>query len=78
MPVDFPDPRWCARLRAGSEPVPSPPPPIAAPAAREMHTPPAPDDAERCEICGSERTVWRNCKLICQSCRQIVKSCADL
>ncbi|HEX5520656.1 MAG TPA: hypothetical protein VFX29_03130, partial [Longimicrobiaceae bacterium] len=72
--------RWCARLRAGSEAAPQPPAPQPppAPAVREMHGAPAPDGAERCEICGSERIVWRNCKLICQNCRQIVKSCADL
>jgi hypothetical protein len=31
-----------------------------------------------CEWCGAEELYWRNCKLICFSCRQIVKSCADI
>jgi hypothetical protein len=31
-----------------------------------------------CEVCGSNRLSWRNCKLICANCRSIVKSCADL
>lgn len=60
------DPRWCARLRAhDSPPEPAPPPPGGA-------------DDEACDVCGSGRTFWRSCKLICRDCRQIVKSCADL
>lgn len=35
-------------------------------------------DDEACDICGSARTEWRKCKLVCLDCRQIVKSCADL
>jgi hypothetical protein len=35
-------------------------------------------DPDRCDICGSDRVSWRNCKLICTNCRSIVKSCADL
>jgi hypothetical protein len=33
-----------------------------------------------CDHCGSPATAlkWVKCKLICQNCRQIVKSCADL
>ena len=34
--------------------------------------------AETCDYCGSTELAWRKCKLICQSCRQINKSCADL
>jgi len=34
--------------------------------------------ADVCDICGSDRLVWRNCKLLCTNCRSIVKSCADL
>lgn len=65
-----PDPRWCARIHAHRrEPEPGPPP---APA-------PAPEGLdESCDVCGSARTEWRKCKLVCLDCRQIVKSCADL
>ena len=38
--------------------------------------PEPPPDA--CDICGSPRTVWRKCKLVCLDCSSIVKSCADL
>jgi hypothetical protein len=31
-----------------------------------------------CDHCGSTAVKWVKCKLICQNCRQIVKSCADL
>jgi hypothetical protein len=31
-----------------------------------------------CDYCGSARLAWRKCKLICEDCRQINKSCADL
>jgi hypothetical protein len=34
--------------------------------------------AESCDYCGSTRIVWRKCKLICEACSQINKSCADL
>jgi hypothetical protein len=34
--------------------------------------------AETCDLCGSESVEWRNCKLICLSCRAIVRSCSDL
>jgi len=34
--------------------------------------------AECCDYCGSERLEWRKCKLVCNDCRQINKSCADL
>ena len=33
---------------------------------------------ETCDYCGSTRLEWRKCKLICASCHQINKSCADL
>jgi hypothetical protein len=33
---------------------------------------------EVCDYCASPKLVWRKCKLICESCRQINKSCADL
>jgi hypothetical protein len=34
--------------------------------------------AETCDLCGSESVEWRSCKLICLSCRAMVRSCADL
>lgn len=39
---------------------------------------PAPQAADLCDLCGSAALEWRKCKLICQHCRSIVKSCADL
>jgi hypothetical protein len=62
-----PDPRWCARISAHRHA----PEPAAAP---------VPDGGmdESCDVCGSARTEWRKCKLVCLQCRQIVKSCADL
>jgi len=37
-----------------------------------------PPSSEVCDLCGSDRIVWRRCKLICENCRTILKSCADL
>jgi hypothetical protein len=34
--------------------------------------------AASCDYCGSARLAWRKCKLICENCKQINKSCADL
>ena len=31
-----------------------------------------------CDFCGVPRLVWRKCKLICEACGNINKSCADL
>jgi len=62
-----PDPRWCARINSHRHP-----PEPEAPAA------PAAGLDESCDVCGSGRTEWRKCKLVCLDCRQIVKSCADL
>jgi hypothetical protein len=31
-----------------------------------------------CDYCGAEALIWRKCKLICEKCGNIVKSCADL
>jgi hypothetical protein len=39
---------------------------------------PTEDDPDSCDICGSTKIVWRNCKLICQNCGTMLKSCADL
>jgi hypothetical protein len=51
-------------------PRPGDPPPVpsAVPSAGN----------DQCEVCGSDRVSWRNCKLLCSNCRSIVKSCADL
>jgi hypothetical protein len=71
------DPRWCARIAAHRHP-PEPEAP-AAPVAPAMPVPPSPEGLdESCDVCGSGRTEWRKCKLVCLDCRQIVKSCADL
>ena len=72
-----PDPRWCARINAHRHPA------DAAPAATPAPVPappaaPAGGLDESCDVCGSARTEWRKCKLVCLDCRQIVKSCADL
>jgi hypothetical protein len=34
--------------------------------------------AECCDYCGATTLEWRKCKLVCTSCHQINKSCADL
>ena len=33
---------------------------------------------DACDYCSSARLTWRKCKLICEQCGQINKSCADL
>jgi hypothetical protein len=33
---------------------------------------------ETCDVCGSERLVWRKCKQLCLDCGGINRSCADL
>ncbi len=45
-----------------------------ATSAREYQT--AAQDT--CDHCGSAALTWRKCKLICDQCKQINKSCADL
>ena len=34
--------------------------------------------AECCDYCRAATLEWRKCKLVCATCRQINKSCADL
>jgi len=34
--------------------------------------------AETCDYCGAATLEWRKCKLVCTTCNQINKSCADL
>lgn len=43
-------------------------------------TMPDPDEPadEPCAYCGERRLVWRKCKLVCETCGNINKSCADL
>lgn len=78
-----PDPRWCARINAHRHP-PEPealpvPAPAAVPTPQNLSAAASPDGLdESCDVCGSMRTEWRKCKLVCLVCRQIVKSCADL
>ena len=31
-----------------------------------------------CDFCGVPKLVWRKCKLMCEACGNINKSCADL
>jgi hypothetical protein len=31
-----------------------------------------------CDFCGMPKLTWRKCKLICEACGNINKSCADL
>jgi hypothetical protein len=50
----------------------------AAPSERRA----APSDSERglapCDLCGVPALVWRKCKLVCENCGAINKTCADL
>ena len=43
-----------------------------------MSDAPPQSEPQTCDHCGSGALHWVKCKLICRSCRQIVKSCADL
>jgi hypothetical protein len=53
-------------------------------AGRRPERPPGAEPAgdaaseERCDYCGATALVWRKCKLVCENCHNIVKSCADL
>lgn len=51
--------------------------PLPARAARTQ-APDGPAAGETCDYCGAATLTWRKCKLICDSCKQINKSCADL
>ena len=33
---------------------------------------------ELCDYCGAGALAWRKCKLVCEKCGNIIKSCADL
>lgn len=49
-----------------------------APDPRRAH----PSDADRepapCDVCGVPALIWRKCKLVCENCSAINKTCADL
>lgn len=36
------------------------------------------ETGELCDYCGAAALAWRKCKLVCERCGNIVKSCADL
>ena len=46
--------------------------------AKYASPPDGPAQGETCDYCGSPTLTWRKCKLICDDCKQINKSCADL
>lgn len=48
------------------------------PPSTDSTPPDGPADGETCDYCGGPSLVWRKCKLICNDCKQINKSCADL
>jgi hypothetical protein len=35
-------------------------------------------DTAPCDVCGVPALIWRKCKLVCENCGAINKSCADL
>ncbi len=51
---------------------------VSAPGARRAH----PSDSDRepapCDVCGVPALIWRKCKLVCDNCGAINKTCADL
>lgn len=68
--------------RPGGSGPPGPPGPSGAPPAAPPDEPsPAarrPGPTPSCDVCGSERTAWVRCKLVCLACHSIVMSCGDL
>ncbi len=58
---------------AGAEAVP-----VAVPMAAGVAVPGGGNERGACEFCGAERLAWRKCKLVCEACANINKSCADL
>lgn len=54
------------------------PAPHEAPAPEPSRETDGPAEGESCDYCGARTLSWRKCKLICSSCSQINKSCADL
>lgn len=73
MEPSYPDPRWCARLKAGSSRPADPPAPPAAPRPAEadrVDFDPSYDPAApvHCEVCGAEMHYTGACKLMCGNC----------
>lgn len=49
--------------------------------AQHVHRP-LPSDSQReetpCDVCGIPVLIWRKCKLVCENCGAINRTCADL
>ena len=53
--------------------------PQAEPAITRRTPAPVPmTERETCPVCGSARLLELRCKVVCQGCRTILQSCADL
>ena len=35
-------------------------------------------DPASCDVCGVAALIWRKCKLVCENCGAVNKTCADL
>jgi hypothetical protein len=35
-------------------------------------------DPACCDVCGVAALIWRKCKLVCENCGAVNKTCADL
>jgi hypothetical protein len=35
-------------------------------------------DPAPCDVCGVAALIWRKCKLVCENCGAVNKTCADL
>ena len=76
-----PDPRWCARLREGSERAArqaDPSPPAARRVVDRADFDPNydPEAPVICELCGSEMRYTGACKLLCGNCGY-KRDCSD-
>lgn len=53
----------------------------SAEGARRAHRS-LPSDSQRdptpCDVCGVPALIWRKCKLVCENCGAINRTCADL
>lgn len=58
--------------------APTPTNPSGPPGGASDGSTDGPAVGETCDYCGAATLSWRKCKLICSSCAQINKSCADL
>lgn len=70
--MNFPDPRWCARLRAHT------PPPPAPRVVDRADFDPGYDPAApiECEMCGHEMRYTAACKIQCSNCGY-KRDCSD-